>query len=95
MTSVVFDRLSVFAFLTAWGVVLHRMTDPLDRFWLVQTDSFYLAVYSGLACRPADINLLVGFLLVPERLQSSLGGLESLVLWLGWFLFLFSVVWAS
>ena len=60
MTSVVFDRLSVFAFLTAWGVVFHRMTDPLDRFWIVQKDSFCLAVYSGLACRPAVINLLVG-----------------------------------
>ena len=58
----------------------------MDRFWLVQKDSFYLAVFSGLACRPADINLLVVAFFVPERLQSWLGGLESLVLWLGRFL---------
>ena len=94
MTSVVFNRLSVFAFLTAWGVVFHRTTDPLDRFWLVQKDSFYLAVYSGLACRPADINLLVGFVCARET-PILAGGIGVARFVAGAFFVLFLVVWAS
>ena len=46
-----------------------------------------MAFYSGLACRPADIDLLAVSSFVPEGLQPWLGGLESLVWWLGriWF----------
>ena len=71
--SVVFDRRLMLAFLTAWDVFCLCLTDPLDCFWLVQKDNFYLADYSGLACRPADINLLVGVFLCPRASNPGWG----------------------
>ena len=69
MTSVVFDRLSVFAFLTAWGVVFPRMTDPLDRFWLVQMDSFIWQCIQGWLAAP----LLLAFQMTSTRPDLSYG----------------------
>ena len=67
MMSVFFDRLSVF-FRPPGACLFFVRRIHWIAFGVKY--SFYLADYSGLACRPADINLLVSVFLVPERLQS-------------------------
>ena len=81
----VFDRLGRCFFSPLLGISLGLLFDLYS--WTT-----CLAFYSGLACRPADLLIaLFRWSLFFEGLQSWLGGLESLALWLGVFCCLFCV----
>ena len=79
-------------FLTAWGDGYFFTGFPPGCFLTCTVGQFFSAFLSGLACRPTDLFIVRFVGLFFEGRQSWLGGLVSLVWWLGLFLVFVSVL---